>query len=81
MTGSRASTSTLRFYLAYSMTDTTHKTTALEAFELATTNLESLLGVSAPPGSFVATEFGGLLEIGKSRIVAAGAGDGKILGF
>ena len=53
----------------------------LEAFELATTNLESLLGVSAPPGSFVATEYGGLLEIGKSRIVAAGAGDGKILGF
>lgn len=81
MTGSRASTSTLRFYLAYSMTDSMSKATKLDALVLASTNLEKLLGVPAPENTWVSTEYGGILEIGQSRVVAVGRGDWRISGF
>ncbi|WVW81144.1 hypothetical protein I302_103135 [Kwoniella bestiolae CBS 10118] len=77
MTGSRASTSNLRFYLAYSMTDDVGKLGKVDALALATTNLEKILGVPSAD-TWVATEYGGLLEIGQSKAVAVGRGDGAV---
>ncbi|ORY35088.1 hypothetical protein BCR39DRAFT_516702 [Naematelia encephala] len=81
MTGSRASTSTLRYYLAYSVTDATDQASKLDALALASTNIEKILGVPAPKDTWVATEYGGLLDIGQSKVVAIARGDGTVAGF
>ncbi|WRT69881.1 uncharacterized protein IL334_006872 [Kwoniella shivajii] len=81
MTGSRASTSNLRYYLAYSITDATDNASKLDALALASTNIEKILGVPAPTDTWVATEYGGLLDIGQSRVVAVARGDGTVAGL